>query len=413
MKRIRCAIFILLTALLMVSSPVFAQSLTLQGSVTLPACQAVDAVGSTVYTATISDFIVVNAASPGTPVVVGQVATGTGSISAISVAGNYAYCAGQAAGLIVVSVSDPAHPVITRQFVLTSSARGVAAQDTLVAVATANSVILVGVRVPSDPHVLTSYARQSSWVEFDPAGNRLHVGSIAGAFDLAISTTIQSGDTSFHLINSHSYGTSPATPLAVAGSDVDVVNGAVLAAIHTSDYGFVGQYQATGAIRCVAGISGFAFIGVAPSSAVMVDQRAGVPVFAASTGIPSEPTGVTVAQAGSQSLLAVSHHSGVSILAYQALSASEIPAVVPKHFALSAYPNPFNSSAELRLRVPAPGQYDLAVYNSLGREVRREMLNLSGDARYHLDFAGQSGGIYFARLARDNQVAATKLLYLP
>jgi len=312
-----------------------------------------------------------------------------------------------------VNVSDHAHPAVARQFALSSSARGVSVHDTLVAVATANSVALIGVRVPSDPHVLTSFQRQSSWVQFDPSGNRLHVGSVQGAFDLAISTTVQAGDTTFHLASNHSYGSGQATPLAVAGSDVDVAGGAVLAAIHASDYGLVGQYQATGAIGCVTGIPGYAFIGVSPSTVDMVDQRAGSPVFAASAGIPSVPTGAAIAQAGNQTLLAVSHHTGVSILAYQALGVSEAPAFAPRQFVLSAYPNPFNATTELRLAAPVPGRYELAIYNSLGREVRHVTLDLSGDMRYPLDFSGQSAGIYFARLMRGGKSAAVKLLYLP
>jgi hypothetical protein len=116
----------------------------------------------------------------------------------------------------------------------------------------------------------------------------------------------------------------------------------------------------------------------------------------------------------SQHLLAASHGAGVSILSYDtSAAAAEIPRALPSQFALSVYPNPFNSTAQLRLAVPAPGAYELAIYDLLGNRIRQETLRLSGESRRNISFSNCAAGVYFARLSNPKFSATTKLLYLP
>jgi len=403
----------LLIALFLAGSHACAHSLSLSGSLTLPACTAVDAVGSTVFTANASDFVVLNASNPAMPTVIGQVGV-SGSISAIAAVGHYAYCAAQGNGLIVLLVADPTNPSLVTRYNYASSVRGVDAFDSLVAMATTASTVLLGVRDPGHPHILATYGRQGSWVQFDPAGNRMHVGSSAGAFDLSIVLTEQGTDTTYSLVNHHTYGTAGMTPLALVGDYVDAASGAALIDVQSSDYSYMAQYQAGAAIRAVAGIPTFAFIGINSGTVIMLDQRRGLPELPVSVGIPDVPTGMSPGQSGNQHILAVSHNAGISILTYDTSSASAgiLPAI-PTGFSLNVYPNPFNPVAQIEIIPPQPGRYTLAIYDVLGREIEHESLMLSGKTQRTLDMSLFSPGMYFARLSNPNFAIIARLIYLP
>lgn len=405
---------ILLAALFLTGSHAFGQSLSLRGSVTVPPCTAVDAVGPEVLTATATNFIVVDASNPSAPSVQGQIATQAGSITAIAANGDYAYCAAQNTGLVVVNIADPTLPTITTRFSIANSVHGVDATDTLVAVATTATVLLIGVRAPAHPHILASYGHQGSWVQFDPAGGRLHVGSSTGTFDLTIVVSTHSGDTTFSLVNHHSYGAAPISPLAVVGPDVDAANGASLIALNASDYGYLGQYQAGAAIRAVTGLPGFAFIAIATGTVTMLDQRRGLPESPISVGIPSVPTGIALGQSGNQHIVAVSHDAGISILAYDTSNVSaEPPRALPSDFSLTVFPNPFNSVARIQITAPEPGRYALTIYDVLGREVQHETLMISTLTNWTVDFSRCAPGVYFARVSNPARAMTAKLLYLP
>jgi hypothetical protein len=92
------------------------------------------------------------------------------------------------------------------------------------------------------------------------------------------------------------------------------------------------------------------------------------------------------------------------------------PPPLPDRFTLVSYPNPFNPETRIKLTVPEPGRYRLALYNLLGREVReifdggvvinREVTLFAGDL---------PSGVYFARASESTThrpVATAKLMLL-
>jgi hypothetical protein len=409
--RHRSVLVIGFLTLLAWQSATLAQSVTLRGTVNLTPCAAVDAAGSVVYSATVGSFKVISAAAPTAPTVIGQVAMATGALLSIDVQGTTAYCAAGANGLVIVDVSDGAHPAVTTVFGLSASASCVAVHDTLLAVATPGSVMLYGVRDAAHPHLLTSYGHVSSWVRFDASGTRLHVGSVTGAFDLSIVLV----GSSYSLVNHHQYGSGTVSPLAPAGSFLDVVSGSSLVSLHSDDYSLAGQYQAGSAIRAVVGAPGFSFIALSGGSVEYLNQSAsGVPTFLAAGGVPSAPTGIAFSQVGAESLVVVSHQAGVSVYSYSARPANDPHAyLVPGEIAVEASPNPFNSTTELNISVPRPGRYDLILYNALGREVQRESLRLDGTAIHTMNFARYGSGLYFVQVSGAAGAVTTRLIYLP
>jgi len=70
------------------------------------------------------------------------------------------------------------------------------------------------------------------------------------------------------------------------------------------------------------------------------------------------------------------------------------------------YPNPFNSSTEIRFDLQKPSHVTLTIYNVLGRKVRT-LIDKDMDAKsYFIKFKAESlsSGVYFARLKTDNGV---------
>jgi hypothetical protein len=90
-----------------------------------------------------------------------------------------------------------------------------------------------------------------------------------------------------------------------------------------------------------------------------------------------------------------------------------------REFALSAYPNPFNATTMIQVKVPEAGNFRLALYDLLGRqvaEVYRGFL-LPGQHRFPLDMKNISGlptggGIYFLRAEGHHHSATIRILYL-
>ncbi len=79
------------------------------------------------------------------------------------------------------------------------------------------------------------------------------------------------------------------------------------------------------------------------------------------------------------------------------------------------YPNPFNSNTQIDLYLPVPGQFDFAIFNTLGQLIYRSGKQLpSGYHPVIWDGKNSNGhpvssGIYFARVQVSNQVITRKL----
>ena len=86
----------------------------------------------------------------------------------------------------------------------------------------------------------------------------------------------------------------------------------------------------------------------------------------------------------------------------------------PSTFRLSAYPNPFNSTTQIRYTVPQSGRVSLTLYDLLGREVRvlTDDVMTAGDHRAALDAGDLASGIYFIRLSGAGEREITRKLLL-
>jgi outer membrane protein assembly factor BamB len=78
------------------------------------------------------------------------------------------------------------------------------------------------------------------------------------------------------------------------------------------------------------------------------------------------------------------------------------------------YPNPFRGEASIRFNLPTAGTVSLAVYDPLGREVRRVAGGTldAGSHELRLDGSGLSGGVYFYRLRAGDRVDTRRILLL-
>lgn len=89
------------------------------------------------------------------------------------------------------------------------------------------------------------------------------------------------------------------------------------------------------------------------------------------------------------------------------------------HISVSCYPNPFNGEVSISYNLPSDGEYDLIVYDILGREVRvlehgfflsgRRMALWDGADRHSQSVAS---GIYFVRLHGEGASASVKVFML-
>jgi len=86
----------------------------------------------------------------------------------------------------------------------------------------------------------------------------------------------------------------------------------------------------------------------------------------------------------------------------------------PMNFALSAYPNPFNSATTLKLNLPINTRTaNLTVTNVLGQTVDHQELNiLSPQTEIQLTANNWPSGIYFAQIQTPTQSQTTKLVLL-
>jgi hypothetical protein len=404
----------LLTATLLVTGHAAAQSLTLRGTLTLSPCTALDAVNAVAYTTTSGVFRCISLSDPAHPSQLGQVATGAASVTGLEVEGNYAFGAGQADGLVIVQISNPASPSLVTRFSLGNAARDVAAADTLVAVATPLNVVLVGVRAPGSPHILATYGRAASWIEFESSGRRLHVGSTAGVFSLDVNVHVSGHDTTFTLALGEEYGSDVLTPVALCGSFVDVVHASTLIALHADNYSVAGQRQAAGAIRALTAGTDFSFAALGTGSVEYLDQRANTPQLVTTAAVPGSPDALALGSSGSHRLLVAAHTGGVTVYEYDALPVEpQNSPAVPSQLALAAFPNPFNSVVVLRIESAQPGACELRICDLLGREVEREIVPVYGSATRTLDFRSRPAGLYLAELRKGESAVVTKLLYVP
>jgi hypothetical protein len=103
-------------------------------------------------------------------------------------------------------------------------------------------------------------------------------------------------------------------------------------------------------------------------------------------------------------------HGGGPALAWVYLSNDFITdvkdqfSVVPTSLQLYGnYPNPFNPSTKIKFAVPQAGQVEVAVYNSLGQLVSKQLITASeGAQEVNFDASGLTSGIYLYKVSLKN-----------
>ncbi|MCB9357391.1 MAG: T9SS type A sorting domain-containing protein [Calditrichaeota bacterium] len=88
--------------------------------------------------------------------------------------------------------------------------------------------------------------------------------------------------------------------------------------------------------------------------------------------------------------------------------------LVPNTLALSAYPNPFNSTVTIRYDLPQAGSVTLAVYDLQGRKVSTLMNEFAPSGSNELRWSPDqlASGVYFLTLEAPLATTTSKLLYL-
>lgn len=94
--------------------------------------------------------------------------------------------------------------------------------------------------------------------------------------------------------------------------------------------------------------------------------------------------------------------------ATQSIESSEVPTM----YSVSAYPNPFNPTTQIRFSIPESGSVQLSVYDILGREVAIIMNGIltAGEHQATFDATNLSSGVYLYTLRAGNTVLTGKLL---
>lgn len=84
-------------------------------------------------------------------------------------------------------------------------------------------------------------------------------------------------------------------------------------------------------------------------------------------------------------------------------------------FALTAYPNPFNSRTQVTFNIPRTERTIVDIVDASGRLVKRRDLGLQSHGQHislNLDFSGKASGVYFIMVRNGLSVAAHKIVLL-
>jgi hypothetical protein len=97
-------------------------------------------------------------------------------------------------------------------------------------------------------------------------------------------------------------------------------------------------------------------------------------------------------------------------------SAADDPeaALMAREFVLAgSYPNPFNSTAQIRFTVGSARELDLVIFDVLGREMTHQKLTgLTPGAHVYTWTPSGATGLYLLRLSGESRTEMAKLLYL-
>ncbi len=405
------ASFTLTLAVLLLSSFLHvepARSMEVVGSLNVPDREGVVIRDTIAYTVGQTDFTAITIARPTSPSILGDLVLGM-VMEAVDVEGDYAYCAGGAAGFAVVDISNPRSPSHVHTTILTGQCLDIAVDDTIVVVAIGTAVVICGVRNPAAPHVLATYTHPTSSVALDWATHRVWAGGTNGVVELDISNPRQPSR------NSHFGAGLPATPVAYSPPYVGVARAASLLALNVSPLSQAGSFGASFVIQAVCEGGGYqTLIGLANGDVLHIDETEMPPSFAASANVGTQIRRMDTETIDMEAYVAVATVSGLTLIRYTPVTDAEPspPQLVPGKFEISAYPNPFNSSVRLKFARAKTGWHTLEIFDLAGRKILTRPIFLGGDFEMLFNPEVLATGIYFARVSGISGIARTRLVYL-
>jgi len=109
----------------------------------------------------------------------------------------------------------------------------------------------------------------------------------------------------------------------------------------------------------------------------------------------------------------------ISPIRIVARTAANDPTFLPEDLAVTAYPNPFNSSVTISFNLPQEGKVSVSIYDITGRMVQsfEQRVLRAGDNSLVWDATDDNGsllssGVYFYRIIYDDQTVTTKITLL-
>lgn len=398
---------IIISAVLLLSSgAVHSQYLTVRGSVPMTPRQDVAVAGTNAFAVGANSVAVVSFENSQLPEIVGQVAPGVGTISAIAVRGDYAYCAGQSSGIVVIDISDFESPDWVRNVQAAAPIVDVAVGDTFLAAATTLNITLFGLSDPDQPHLLATYGRAANQLAIDASARRIHCAGTTGAF--VVSWTVNQGTVTISAFDE--FGSNEYRCVSLGGTYANFGQGLQFSALNRTTYSLAGQYGASGQINTISSGSNYSIFGTASGSIEYLRQNSATPQFASGAQVSGSVNGLAISS-NEQFVLAATS-SGLTLLVNSPLGVEDRP-VVPSNYKLTAYPNPFNAATTISWSSELHHDANLVVYDLLGREVRSVPV-LPGATGMALDFSAFSAGTYWVTLQSHVQTTEPlKVLYLP
>ncbi|MBU1706452.1 hypothetical protein KKB28_00885, partial [bacterium] len=341
-----------------------ARSMEVVGSLNVPDREGVVIRDTIAYTVGQTDFTAISIARPASPSVLGNLALGM-VMEAVDVEGNYAYCAGGAAGFAVVNISNPRAPSYVRTIILTGQCLDIAVDDTILVVAIGTAVVICGIQNPASPHVLATYNHATTSVALDWSMRRVWAGGSNGVIELNISNPRQPTR------NSHYGAGLPASPIAFSPPHIDAARSTSLLTLNVNPLSQAGTFGASLAIQAVCEGGGYqTMIGLANGDVLHIDETDMPPSFVASANVGTQIRRMDTETIDMEAYIAVATVSGLMLIRYTQVTAAEPlpPQLVPGNFEVSAYPNPFNSSARLQFSHVKTGWHTLEIFNVVGRK---------------------------------------------
>lgn len=104
----------------------------------------------------------------------------------------------------------------------------------------------------------------------------------------------------------------------------------------------------------------------------------------------------------------------IAALSSRVMDVNGATSVVPDHYSLSSYPNPFNPTTTIHFSLPVNGYVVLKVYDMLGREIQTVLSENMPAGSYERQWnaGNRSSGVYFCVLKWNNKRITNKLVLM-